>query len=157
MFQLPALSIVASGTTREAAIEELALDLVWLWKEYALAPREGLSQDAQEPSERFRGMIEEASVDTGIRITALPSEQHAGEILPDALIGRCSGLRILYAKQLHCDVLHPLGRERLVVSIARDCHYALYFFIARHDLPEGGVTAVEVGRCARHDEELRAR
>ena len=79
MFQLPALSIVASGTTREAAIEELALDLVWLWKEYALAPCEGLSHDAQEPAERLRGMIEEASVDTGIRITALPSASMPGD------------------------------------------------------------------------------
>jgi hypothetical protein len=65
VLRLPALNIVASGTTREAAIEELALDLIWLWKEYALAPREGLSQDAQELAERLRGMIEEASMGNG--------------------------------------------------------------------------------------------
>lgn len=65
VLQLPALNIVASGTTREAAIEELALDLIWLWKEYALASREGLSQDAQELAERLRSMIEEASMGDG--------------------------------------------------------------------------------------------
>ena len=65
MFELPSLNIIASGATREDAVQELASDLIWLWKEYALAPCDELSQDAKELAERLRGMIEEASVENG--------------------------------------------------------------------------------------------
>ena len=65
VFELPSLNIIASGATREDAVEELASDLIWLWKEYALAPCDELSQDAKELAERLRGMIEEASVENG--------------------------------------------------------------------------------------------
>ena len=64
VFELPSLNIIASGATREEAVEELASDLVWLWEEYALAPRDRLSQDAKELAERLRGMIEEASMES---------------------------------------------------------------------------------------------
>lgn len=65
VFELPDLHIVASGATREDAVEKLFSDLIWLWKEYVLAPHEELSQDARELVERLRGMIEEASVGNG--------------------------------------------------------------------------------------------
>jgi hypothetical protein len=65
VFELPSLNIIASGATREEAVEELAWDLVWLWEEYALAPRDELSQDAKELAERLRDMIEEATVESG--------------------------------------------------------------------------------------------
>jgi hypothetical protein len=65
VFELPDLHIVASGATREDAVEKLFSDLIWLWKEYVLAPHEELSQDARELAERLRGMIEEASVGNG--------------------------------------------------------------------------------------------
>lgn len=52
------MNIIASGAAaREDAVEELASDLIWLWKEYALAPCDELSQDAKELAERLRGMI----------------------------------------------------------------------------------------------------
>ncbi len=57
VFELPSLNIIASGATREEAVEELASDLIWLWKEYALAPCDELSQDAKELAERLHGMI----------------------------------------------------------------------------------------------------
>ncbi len=65
VLELPDLHIVASGATREDAVEKLFSDLIWLWKEYVLAPQEELSLDARALAERLRGMVEEASVDNG--------------------------------------------------------------------------------------------
>lgn len=65
VFELPILNIIASGATREEAVEELASDFIWLWKEYALAPCEELSQDANELAEYLRGMVEEATMESG--------------------------------------------------------------------------------------------
>ena len=65
VFEVPNLHVVACGDTRENAVEELFSDLIWLWKEYALAPREELSRDAAELAERLRSMVEEAPVANG--------------------------------------------------------------------------------------------
>lgn len=65
VFQVPELNIVASGPTREDAVEELCADMTWLWKEYAQESDEELSGDANELAKRLRAMVREASVENG--------------------------------------------------------------------------------------------
>lgn len=65
VFEVPDLHIVACGDTREGAVEELFADLIWLWKEYVLAPRDQLSRDAIELAERLHSMVQEAQVANG--------------------------------------------------------------------------------------------
>ena len=60
VFEVPDLHIIASGNTRENAVEQLFSDLVWLWKEYVLSPHEELSQDAADLASCLRSMVEEA-------------------------------------------------------------------------------------------------
>jgi|LSQX01.2.fsa_nt_gb hypothetical protein len=59
VFKLPDLNIVATGETRDDAIEKLCSDFAWLWKEYVLAPPEGLSQDAKDLAEHLRAMVKD--------------------------------------------------------------------------------------------------
>ena len=60
VFEVPDLHIIASGNTREDAVEQLFSDLVWVWKEYVLSPNEELTRDAADFAARLRSMVEEA-------------------------------------------------------------------------------------------------
>jgi hypothetical protein len=59
VLEIPDLNIVAGGETRDDAVEKLYSDFIWLWNEYALAPPEGLSQDARDLAEYLRAMVKD--------------------------------------------------------------------------------------------------
>ena len=60
LLEIPDLHLYSSGPTREQAIEELASDFIWLWKEYALVDDSQLSKDAIELKRRLKSMVKEA-------------------------------------------------------------------------------------------------
>ncbi len=62
LLEIPELHLCCSGATRDQAIDELAADFIWLWKEYALADDDQLSKDAMELKRRLRSMVREARI-----------------------------------------------------------------------------------------------
>jgi hypothetical protein len=60
LLELPEFNIIAEGATRNDAVKSFEDDLVWLWKEYALASDEELSGDARELKGRLLKMVKQA-------------------------------------------------------------------------------------------------
>ena len=59
-FTIPELNIIASGSTREEAIQQLQDDIIWLWQEYGEALEENLSLDALDLKSFLRNIVKEA-------------------------------------------------------------------------------------------------
>lgn len=55
----PELNIIASGISREEAVNEFENDFIWLWKEYVLTEMDALSSDARKMVERLRTMAKQ--------------------------------------------------------------------------------------------------
>ena len=55
----PVLNIIASGISREEAVNEFENDFIWLWKEYVLTEMDALSSDARKMVEKLRTMAEQ--------------------------------------------------------------------------------------------------
>ena len=55
----PELNIIASGISREEAVNEFENDFIWLWKEYVLTEMDALSSDARKMVEKLRTMAEQ--------------------------------------------------------------------------------------------------
>jgi len=55
----PELNIIASGISREEAVNEFENDFIWLWKEYVLTEMDVLSSDARKMVEKLRTMAEQ--------------------------------------------------------------------------------------------------
>lgn len=59
VFEFPEFNVISEGLTRNDAIKSFESDLVWLWKEYALADDIHLSGDAIEVKNKLINMIKQ--------------------------------------------------------------------------------------------------
>lgn len=59
IIEMPQFGIIATGATREEAIEALQDDLAWLWLEYACAPDDQLSADARNLKNELKELFKE--------------------------------------------------------------------------------------------------
>ncbi|WP_161484977.1 hypothetical protein [Neomoorella mulderi] len=59
IIEMPQFGIIATGATKEEAIEALQDDLAWLWLEHACAPDDQLSEDARSLKRELKELFKE--------------------------------------------------------------------------------------------------